>query len=197
MNDEIPTPTASLPVARKKILLKLLLGAIAVLAVFSGIVAMQPEEFRVARTVTISAVPEKIFPHVNNLHAWEEWSPFEHLDPAMKRTYTGPEEGVQASYAWSGNSQAGEGKMTIVESHASDLVKMKLEFTRPFVCSNDVEFTFLKPTENETNVSWVMTGKNNFIGKAFSLLMSMDSMVGSDFEKGLKTLKSVVEKESK
>ena len=177
-------------------LLNVVLGIVSVVAlaivVLVVLIVSRPASFRIARSEAISAPAVAIFPYVNDLHAWEAWSPFEKLDPALKRTYEGPAAGVGASYAWSGNSKAGEGRSTITESKPNDLVRLKLEFTRPFKATNDVEFTF-KPEGNQTVVTWAMAGKNGFMGKAFDFFAGMDKMVGTEFAKGLATMKSLVE----
>ncbi len=164
----------------------------AVVAVFLIIVALQPAEFRVSRSATIAASPSAVFPHVNDLHKWEAWNPWGKIDPAMKQTYEGAPAGVGAIYSWVGNSQVGEGRMTITESRPSDLVQIKLEFFKPFKGTNTAEFTF-KPEGNQTAVTWSMWGKKNFLVKIFHLFMSMDNMIGGQFEKGLADMKAVVE----
>ncbi len=177
-------------------LIKILLAVVAVLAVLSVIVAMQPSEFRIARSATITAPPEVVFAQVNDLPKWEAWSPWAKIDPQMKQSYTGPSAGVGASYSWSGNNEVGEGSNTIVESRQSELVGMRLDFVRPFKGSNAVEFTF-KPEGNGTVVTWSMSGERNFVFKARGLIMDCDKMCGDQFEKGLSQLKMVVEAEAK
>jgi hypothetical protein len=174
-------------------MLYIVLISIAVLvALFLIIVAMRPAQFRVTRSTTIAAPPSAIFPHVNDLHNWKAWSPWAKLDLNMKETHEGAPAGVGASYHWVGNSKVGEGRMTIIESNPSDLIRIKLEFMKPFKATNTAQFTF-KPEGNQTLVVWDMIGNNNFMCKAFSLFMNMDKMVGSDFEKGLAGMKSLVE----
>ena len=162
------------------------------LAVIIIVVAMQPSEFRVARSATISAPAPAVFAQVNDFHKWDAWSPWAKLDSAMKKTYDGAPVGTGAIYSWSGNDQVGEGRMTLTESRVSDLIRIKLEFMKPFAATNTTEFSF-KPDGNQTVVTWSMFGENNFMAKAFGLLMNMDKMVGGDFEKGLAQLKSVME----
>src|SRR5687768_5531511 len=141
-------------------MLKIVLIAIAaVIVVFFIVVAVQPSDFRITRTVSISAPPASVFPHVNDLHKWEAWSPWEKIDPALKRTFEGPPAGPGAIYRWAGNNEVGEGSMTITESRPSDLIRMKLEFLKPFAAQNDVQFTF-QPESDQTTVTWTMTGKN-------------------------------------
>ncbi len=156
------------------------------------VVWLQPTDFRIQRS-TIVAVPDRaVFIHVNDLRSWEAWSPWAKLDSAVVDTYEGPAAGVGASHHWHGNNKVGEGRMTITDSQPHRRIQLRLDFVRPFKCCNDVEFTF-EPSGSQTLVTWVMTGKNNFMGKAFGLLMNMDKMVGKDFEKGLASLKQVAE----
>jgi len=171
---------------------KILLSVAFVLIAFVVVVAVQPSEFRVARTVVIAAPAPAVFAHVNDLRKWEAWSPWAKLDPAMKKTYEGPAAGVGASYAWSGNNEVGEGRSTIVESRPGERVRLKLEFARPFEGTNTAELTF-KPEGERTAVTWTLAGTNNFVGKAVGLVMNMDAMVGGQFEQGLGQLKAVVE----
>ena len=129
---------------------------------------------------------------MNDFHNWEAWSPWAKLDPAAKATFEGPSTGTGAIFKWVGNKEVGEGSMTITESRPSDLIRIKLEFLRPFEATNSAEFTF-KPEGNRTAVTWSMEGKNNFIAKAVCLFMNMDKMVGGQFEQGLAQMKAVVE----
>jgi hypothetical protein len=173
-------------------LIKILIAIALIIIALVIVVAMQPSEFRVVRTATMSAPAPAVFAQVNDFHNWEAWSPWAKLDPVMKKTYEGAPAGTGAIYMWAGNNQVGEGRTTITESRPSDLIKMKLEFVKPFAATNTVEFTF-KPEGDQTAVTWSMAGKNNFMGKAVGLFMNMDKMVGGDFEKGLASLKAVTE----
>ena len=171
---------------------KILIAVVLLIIVFVIIVATRPADFRVTRSATIAAPAAVLFAQVNDLHKWDAWSPWAKLDPAMKQTHEGSPAGVGAIYSWAGNKEVGEGRMTILESRADELIRIKLEFIKPFAAVNTTEFNF-KPEGGQTTVTWDMTGKNNFMGKAFSLFMNMDKMIGGDFEKGLAGLKSVAE----
>jgi polyketide cyclase/dehydrase/lipid transport protein len=168
----------------------LALAFIAILLII--VVAGQPDEFKLARSTNISAPPEKIFPHVNNLLAWQAWSPWAKLDPNAQIMFKGPASGVSATMSWGGNKKIGAGIMTITESQPSEMIRFKLEFIRPFKATNAAEFNF-RPDGNQTEVTWTMTGKSNFFFKVFGLFMNCDDMAGKDFEKGLSAMKSVVE----
>lgn len=183
----------------KKILIGLgIVAAIIVLLLvaLAAYISGRPSEFRVARSATISAPPAVVFAQVNNMHKWQDWSPWAKLDPNAKITYSGPDAGTGASYAWSGDDKVGAGTMTIAESRPSDLVRFKLEFLKPFQASNVAEFTFT-PKGDQTEVTWSMSGHCNFLMKTVGLFMDCDKMVGPDFEKGLATLKSISESADK
>jgi uncharacterized protein YndB with AHSA1/START domain len=170
----------------KKIALALLL----IVLVFAGYVAMQPSVSTISRSATIAAPPSAVFSHINDLHKWQEWSPWAKLDPNAKATYEGPPSGVGAVFGWAGNREVGEGKMTIVESKPDENVKMKLDFAKPFASTSTVEF-LLKPEGAGTNVTWSMTGKRHFLARAMCILFNADRTVGGMFEKGLANLGSV------
>ena len=171
---------------------KILIAVVVIVVVFVVVVAMQPAEFRVVRTASVSAPASAVFAQVNDLHKWEAWSPWAKLDPAAKSSFEGAPAGQGAMFAWAGNSKVGEGRMTITDSRPNELIKIKLEFLKPFTATNTVEFAF-KPEGDRTVVTWSMAGANNFMTKAFTLFMNMDKMVGGDFEKGLAQMKSVAE----
>jgi len=177
-------------------LVKILIVLVVVVGLLVVVVAMQPSEFHVARTATISAPAPAVFAQVDDFHHWEAWNPWGKLDPAMRQTYEGAPAGAGAIYTWAGNNQVGEGRMTMTESRPSDLIRIKLEFVKPFRATNTAEFTF-KPEGDQTAVTWSMTGANNFLTKAVHLFMNMDKMVGGQFEKGLAQLKTVVEAAAK
>ena len=160
----------------------LILAVVAVLIVlFIVVVVTRPADFRLSRSATVSAPPETPFAEVNDFHRWEGWSPWARMDPAMKTTYSGPSQGTGASYAWVGNSKVGEGRMTILESHPASVVKIKLEFLKPFHANNLAEFTF-QPQGNQTDVTWSMTGTRNFMMKTMSLVFNMEKVIGAQFD---------------
>ncbi len=173
---------------------KVLIGVAVLLVAFVAIVALQPSDFRVERSTKINAPAETVFANVNDLHRWEAWSPWTKTDPEAKLTYDGAPTGVSATQSWVG-TKVGEGKMTITESNASSLIRLRLDFVKPMAATNEAEFTFV--TEGaETRVNWVMSGKNGFVAKAMCLVMSMDKMLGGDLEKGLANLKAISETEA-
>ena len=174
-------------------MLEIILIILAVIViVFVVVVAMQPSEFRVARSANISGSGPAVFAQVNDFHKWKAWNPWGKIDPAMKQIYEGAASGIGAIYTWVGNNKVGEGRMTLTESRPSDLIRIKMEFYKPFAATNTAEFTF-KPAGNQIAVTWSMTGNNNFMAKAIHLFMNMDKMIGGQFEKGLASMKSVVE----
>lgn len=175
---------------------KLILAIVAVVFIALGVVmimaAMQENTFAVTRTAEISAPAATVFDKVNDFNNWPKWSPWEALDPNMKRTISTLSAGEGATYAWVGNSQAGEGKMTIVESHSPSHVGIKLDFIKPMEATNKTDISF-KEANGKTNVTWKMSGDKNFLMKVMCVFMDIDKMIGDDFDRGLSQLKSVSE----
>jgi uncharacterized protein YndB with AHSA1/START domain len=162
-------------------------------AIVLVVAANKPDTFRVQRSLTIEAPPEKIFPTIDDFHRWGSWSPWEEKDPAMKRSFTGAASGKGAVYAWDGNRNVGSGRMEILESAAPSTIVIKLDFFKPFEGHNTAEFT-LSPQAGATTVNWVMHGPARFLSKVMQVFVSFDSMIGKDFEQGLANLKAVAEK---
>ena len=176
-------------------LIPILAGLAVLIVLFAIIVATRPADFRVSRSLAINAPAETVFSQVNTLRAWEAWNPWGKMDPSAKMTYDGPPSGVGASYTWAGNSKVGEGRSTIIESKPAELVRLRLEFLKPMKATNTAEFTF-KPEGSQTTVTWTMTGKNNFVGKFFHMVVDCDKMCGDQFEKGLASMKAISESEA-
>lgn len=171
---------------------KILIGLAVLIVIFVVVVALQPSEFRVERSVVIAAPAAEVFPHTNDLKKIQAWSPWKELDPNAQYTFPEPSSGVGATMSWAGNSQAGEGRQTIIESRPNERVGIKLEFIKPFESTCATAFD-LKPEGDQTKVTWSMSGTNGFISKAFCLFMDQEKMIGEPFEKGLASLKATVE----
>ena len=170
--------------------------AIAIVVVLAGILAFaatRPDTFSVQRSTTIRAPADKIHTLINDFHRWGEWSPWEKLDPEMKRTFSGTPAGVGTIYEWTGNSKVGAGRMEIMTSAPASKVDIKLDFIRPFEGHNVTIFT-LTPQGQTTQVNWTMNGPAPFITKLMGVFVSMDTMIGKDFESGLANLKAIAEK---
>ncbi len=174
---------------------KILAGIAIILVILAAVIAMQPSEFKISRSITIEASASDVFQEVIDFHRWPNWSPWARLDPAMKTEFTGTPGVDGSSHGWSGNSAVGEGRMTLIKSIAPSLILIKLDFTRPMKATNITQFSF-ESQGAATAVTWTMSGNNNFIAKAFHLVMSMDKMVGPDFEHGLAKLKDIAEKKT-
>jgi uncharacterized protein YndB with AHSA1/START domain len=171
---------------------KILVALLVVVVVLVAVIAMQPSQFHITRTATIAAPAPVVFAQVNDFHKWEAWNPWGKLDPTAKQTYEGATAGAGAVYTWSGNSQVGAGRMTLVESRPNDLIRIKLEFLKPMAGTSTAEFTF-RPEGDRTAVTWSMDGTNNFVAKAMCLVVNLDRMIGGQFEKGLADMRAVAE----
>lgn len=171
---------------------KILVVSAAALGVLAVVIAMRPSEFSVTRSGAISAPPAVVFAQVNNFRNWEAWSPWAKLDPDAKEIFEGPAEGEGAVFRWAGNKDVGEGSMRIIESRPEELVRIDLEFVKPFKGVSLTEFHF-RPEGDRTIVAWTMSGKNNFMAKAIGLFMNCEKMIGGQFEQGLGNLKKTAE----
>jgi len=170
--------------------------AIAAAVLIAGVLvsaAIKPDTFLVQRATSIKAPPEKIFPLINDFHAWAAWSPYEKRDPAMKRTFSGPEAGEGAIYEWDGNAEVGKGRMEITKASPPSKVVIKLDFMKPFEGRNTAEFT-IDPSASGANVTWAMTGRAAFMVKLLQVFMDFDKTAGKDFETGLANLKAAAER---
>jgi uncharacterized protein YndB with AHSA1/START domain len=162
-------------------------------AVVLVIAATKPDTFRVQRTASIKAPPERIFALINDFRGWGAWSPYEKKDPAMKRTYSGAATGKGSVYEWDGDQTVGAGRMEITDAAPPSKVTLDLDMIKPFEAHNVVEFT-LESKGETTNVAWTMNGHTPYIAKIVHVFFDMDSMVGKDFETGLANLKALAEK---
>lgn len=172
----------------------IVVGFVSAMAAFLTYVWMQPAEFMVARSATIAAPPAAVFANVNDLKKFNAWSPWAKKDPAARVAYGGPQSGEGAEFAWSGNQDVGEGKMTIVESKPDRSIKIRLDFVKPFAGSNGATFVF-EPVGEATKVTWTLAGENGFLARAFMIAIGVDmeKMIGDDYEAGLANLKALVE----
>jgi len=174
-------------------MLKIIVIVVIVLVAAVLAIAMtKPDSFRVERKTSSKSAPDKIFPLIDDFHNWSSWSPWERVDPAMRRTHSGAASGKGAVYEWEGNSKVGQGRMEILEASPSKVI-IKLDFLKPFEGHNVAEFAF-EPQSDSTGVTWAMYGPAPFFSKVMQVFMSMDKMIGKDFDSGLANLKAIAEK---
>lgn len=170
--------------------------AILVVVAVAGVLlyaATRPDTFRVARTVSIKAPPDRIFPLIDDLHRFNAWNPYEKKDPDIKGRYSGADSGKGAQYVFEGNNDVGKGSLEITDSEPPGRVAMRLRMTAPMEADNQIEFT-LEPEGDVTHVTWAMQGRSPYLAKLIGLVVNMDRMIGRDFEAGLANLKGLVEK---
>jgi uncharacterized protein YndB with AHSA1/START domain len=172
------------------IVLGLVVLAVVVVLIFA---AAKPDTFRIERAATVQAPPERVFALINDFSSWRAWSPWEKMDPDMKRNFPGPTSGKGAVYEWDGNKKVGQGRMEITESSPPSRVVIRLDFFRPFSANNTADFA-LNGRGDSTTVTWAMTGRQPFMFKVMKVFIDMDKMVGKDFEAGLANLKALAEK---
>jgi len=172
---------------------RLAIAAVAVVVILVAVISMQPATYKVERSLDMSAPAAAVFPLVNDYKARVAWYPWDKLDPNQKRTYSEPSSGVGASYGWDGNDQVGKGSQKMTLSKVNERIEEELHFITPMESTARVSFAFA-PAGEGTKITWTLEGDNDFMGKAFGLVMSMDKMIGPDFESGLAALKTASEK---
>lgn len=173
--------------------MNIVLIIVAIVAALLVLAATKPNTFRLERRVTIDAPPEKVFALVNDFGNWRQWSPWENVDSDLKRDYSGRPSGVGAVYAWEGR-KTGQGRMEIVESAPAERVTIQLAFIKPWQATNTAEFSFARSAQGGTNVVWAMFGPTPFMSKIMQIFVSVDTMIGKDFERGLAQMKAAAEK---
>lgn len=174
----------------------MLMFVIVVVVLVAGLAALvlsRPNHFHIERKATVAAPPQRVYDLIASFQNWRAWSPWEDVDPDLKRDYQGPDSGVGAVYAWSGNNRAGVGRMEVVETDAPSKVKIDLQFIKPFAARNTAMFT-IAPSADGSEVTWAMYGPNSLMGKAMSLVFGMEKMIGPSFEQGLAKMKAAAEK---
>mgnify|MGYP000257924372 CR=1 FL=1 len=164
---------------------------------FLAFAATRPDTYRVERTTAIEAPAVVVFGNVDNFKTWSAWSPWDKMDPHMQKTFSGPDKGVGAAYAWQGNEKVGKGSMTITGIEAPSRATYRLEFLEPFAAVATTNFIIAAQGEKNSTITWAMDGDNNFVGKIFSVFMNMDKSIGGDFERGLAALKILAESQAK
>ncbi len=185
-----------------RLLKRLAIGIVLLIATFLVVVWFQPDDYRLTRATVIAAPAADVFARVNDLRKWDDWSPWAKLDPNAKITFSGPQSGPGATFSWDGNDKVGAGTMTITESKPNERIATRTDFLKPFAGTSNSDFIFWQQGNQPnastqvplTQVTWTMSGTQNFIGKAICLFMSMETMLGPDFERGLAQLKQVSEK---
>lgn len=166
---------------------------IAAIAAVLLVAAFRPAHFRIQRTITIAAAPDTVFAELEDFRRWRDWSPWEDIDPELRRTFRGAQSGEGAVYDWdSDNPKAGKGRMTILEARAPNKLVIELAFIKPFAATNTAEFT-MQSCDDGAILTWAMHGPSPFVSRLFGLVFNMDKLIGSDFEKGLARLKSLTE----
>ena len=170
-----------------------LVAVLVLIVAFVGFVATRPTDYHVERSMSFAAPPEAVYPQIADFHNWAAWSPWEKIDPAMKKDFGGAASGTGATYHWVGNDKVGEGNMEIKNAAAPSNVDIQLDFVKPFKATCDTKFA-IAPEGAGSKVTWSIDGKNNFVGKAMGIFMGgMDKMMGPDFEKGLTAMKGAAE----
>jgi Polyketide cyclase / dehydrase and lipid transport len=176
---------------------RILIVLVVVVGGFLAYAYTRPDTYRVERTEKIEAPTPVVYSQLEDFKAWGAWSPWDKLDPNMKKTFEGAPKGKGASYSWQGNDKVGKGKMTITDSQAPTEIKYRLEFLEPFAATANTAFKLSPEGDKATSVTWSMEGTNTLMGKVYGVFVNMDKAIGADFDKGLASPNTVAEAEAK
>ena len=176
----------------KKIILGVAVACVLLVVGLCVIISLQPGTFSIQRSTVVDAPPAVVFAKLNDLEAWDQWSPWRALDPNPKTTLSNPSSGKGATFTWDGNAEIGAGSLTIVDSTPDKQVEVEQAFTRPIAGTALMTFT-VAPQDGGTRLMWRIEGHNNFVAKAMCMLVDMDAMLGPSFEQGLENIKRLVE----
>lgn len=161
---------------------------------FSIYIAVQPNDYEFSRSRTIEAPTSLLYDKVNDFKEWPSFSPWIEQDKEATLTYGDKTIGENASYSWNGEI-LGEGSMTTIETESNVSIIQKIDFIKPFEANADIKWAFT-PTENGTEVTWLMKGKQDFMTKLFTTFTgSIESSTGPAFERGLFKLDSIIQAE--
>jgi uncharacterized protein YndB with AHSA1/START domain len=173
-----------------KTFLFMVAAAVAALLAYA---AFRPDTFRLSRSATIAAPPDKVFALINDLRQFNTWNPFAKMDPQSVITYDAVTAGVGGAYSWQGE-KSGAGRMQIAESVPAQRVSATLDFSKPFEAHNMVDFTVKAQGDKASTVTWTMRGPMPYLNRLMTIFFDMDKTVGKDFEAGLANLKALAER---
>ncbi len=169
-------------------ILKVLGIIILVLAVIIVVGGMfLPKTYSVSRSTVINASDSVVYKNIADFNEFKKWNPWYKMEPTAKTTVSGPVGAPDHLYEWEGK-ETGQGYMKVKSVEPNKMVDIELKFIKPFESLADTRFD-LAPEGAGHKVTWTMSGDNNLMGKWMGVFMSMDKMIGKDFEDGLKSLK--------
>jgi hypothetical protein len=177
------------------VLKKLLIGLLVLTALGAAYVATRPAAYHVERSVTINAPADVVWANVSDFNQWHAWNPWQKSDLAQTVTIAGAKGSPGHSSAWDGE-KTGKGIMTVLKADAPSQLTIKLEFEVPMESVAMTQFAF-SPKGSGVKVTWSMDGENDFVGKAFDVLMDVENMIGKSYDSGLSNLKSIAEAKAK
>jgi hypothetical protein len=166
---------------------------LAVVAILFVLTLIAPKSYDVNRSVEIAKPTDEVFEYIKYLKNNDTWSPWARKDPDMQKKFTGTDGEVGAISYWNGNKDVGEGEQEITKIVQGKRIEGQLRFFKPWKSTSDCYLDVEKGANKGTKVTWGFKGNNKFPMSILMLFMSMDKMVGKDFEEGLATLKSQME----
>ncbi|WP_420602103.1 SRPBCC family protein [Flagellimonas sp.] len=169
-----------------------ILAGIVLLILILAMIA--PKSYNVSRSIEIAKPKNEVFENLRFLKNQDAWSPWNKKDPNMEKKFTGTDGEVGATSYWNGNKDVGEGEQELTKIVDGERIESELRFLKPWKSTSDAYLLTEDAGAGSTKVTWGFSGKNKFPTSIFMLFMNMDKAVGSDFEEGLASLKTLLEK---
>lgn len=176
-----------------KTLKRILLGIVALIALFLIIALFVKKDFAVERSITINKPNQEVFDYVKMLKNQKNWSTYSQADPEMKEFFKGTDGTVGAVYGWE-SKMMGNGEQVITKVAEGERVDIDLIFKGMMGATSPAYIATKVLSDSTTQVTWAMSGKMNYPMNFMGLFMSMDDMIGTEYQKSLEQLKGVLEK---
>jgi uncharacterized protein YndB with AHSA1/START domain len=171
---------------------KTALAFVVLIVLFLGYVSTRESSFRYERSGVINAPADKIFPYISQFRLGEKWSPYEKVDPNLKKTFKGTDGQVGSIMEFDGNMEAGSGQLELLNLVPNESVDIKLTMTKPMFAENLIQYR-LTPEAGGTRFTWTMSGDGGFMTKLMTVFIDCEKMIGGQFTQGIENLKTVVE----
>jgi uncharacterized membrane protein len=177
-------------------LLKYFLVTLGIIIIIPLIIALFVKKtYEVEREVTINRPKSEVFNYLKYLKNQDEFSKWASMDPAMEKSYSGIDGTVGFISAWeSEKPDVGKGEQEIIHIDEGKRIDYQLRFVEPFESTSNAYIVTTEESPERTSVKWGFTGTMTYPMNLMLLFMDFEKMIGNDFETGLNSLKTILEK---
>jgi hypothetical protein len=176
-----------------KIVKKILLALLILIAIPLIAALFMKKDYAVEREITVNKPVSEIFEYLKYLKNQKEFSTWTNKDPKSIITYKGVDGTIGAISTWDGNKQVGKGEQEIKKIDSLKRIDVELRFIKPFEGVANAYFTTEAIDSTSTKVKWGINGRDEYPLNFMQVFINYDTMMGTEFEAGLKNLKTVLE----